>query len=479
MNAQVFIAFSAYISILLAIGYFTYKKQTSSADFIVGNRSLNFWVTALSAHASDMSAWLFMAFPAAVFLGGLSQTWIAIGLLGGMLLNWQFIAKRLRVETEKLESYTLSTFFERRFEDSSGIIRILTASMTIFFLTWYLCAGLISMGLLFESVFGIDYYIGLTIATIVVVCYTFSGGFSTVAWTDLFQAIFLLCMILLVPSIAFFKLSDGFNSIQAAAAAQKVDLSILPDISFESMLTIISLVLGWGLGYFGQPHIVTKFMGIKNANDIYKSKYVGMSWEVIALSASALIGLVGIAYFEGGLKNPELVFVEMVKSLFNPLFAGFILCGVIAANMSTMDSQILVCASVLCEDGYKHIVRKKASPGELLMVSRICVVITAVFSLLLAFSKSSTVLEAVLYAWSGLGCAFGPLLIMALYSPSANRYGAIAGILSGGFIAGYWQYLNPYVTDYMIPAMIPGFFVSMALIYVVSKATGLYNRTVS
>lgn len=477
MNTQVLIAFGAYISILIGIGYLAYHKQTSSADFIVGNRSLNFWVTALSAHASDMSAWLFMAFPAAVFLGGFSQMWIAVGLLGGMFLNWQFIAKRLRVETEKYESNTLSTYFERRFHDYSGTIKILTAAMTVFFLTWYLSAGLIAMGLVFESVLGIDYYVGLTVATVVIVGYTFTGGFTTVAWTDLFQAIFLLFMIILVPFIAFLTLPNGYGTITATAEANGINLGLMPDISIESSLTILFLVLGWGLGYFGQPHIVTKFMGIQNANDMHKSKYVGMSWEIFALLASAAVGIVGIAYFGEGLRNPELVFVEMVKSLFNPLTAGFVLCGVIAANMSTMDSQILVCASVLSEDGYKHLIRKNASSMELLAVSRICVVLVAILSLMMAFSKSSTVLDAVLYAWSGLGCAFGPLLIMSLYSRTANKYGAVAGIITGGLLAGCWQFINPFITEYRVPAMIPGFFISMGVIFAVSKLTAVEAKS--
>jgi len=478
--SDLFLPFIAYFFILLAIGLISHHKQTSSADFIVGGRSLNFWVTALSAHASDMSSWLFMAFPAAIYLGGLSQGWIAVGLLIGMFLNWQLVAKRLRVQTEQYNSYTLSTFFERRFNDTTGLLRVVTALMAIFFLTCYVAAGLIAMGGIFEAVFGIDFYIGLTIATLVILIYTFVGGFITVAWTDLFQALFLICMIILVPWIAYTHLENGIDTIFEAYQAKGISLSFLPYFSVDSILTIVFLVLSWGLGYFGQPHIVTKFMGINNPQNMNKSKYIGMSWQFIALSAAAAIGLIGLPYFSQGLSNPEYVFVEMVKSLFHPAIAGFILCGVLAASLSTMDSQILVSASVLSEDLYKHLVNREASPKELLTVTRIGVLLVSAFSLYLAFNRNTTILEAVLYAWSGLGCAFGPLMLSALYSKHANKYGAIAGVLVGGAIAGTWDRLNGYLTDLVIPAMIPGFFISLLSIYLVSKLSStLQNVPVS
>ncbi len=463
--------FIAYFCILLAIGIISHQKQRSAADFIVGNRSLNFWVTGLSAHASDMSSWLFMAFPAGIYIGGLSQAWIAIGLLLGMYLNWQFVATKLREATEKNESYTLSTFFERRFGDSSGAIRIVTAFMAVFFFTCYIAAGLIGMGEIFVSVFGINFYVGLTISSVVVLLYTFIGGFITVAWTDLFQALFLICMIIIVPWIAFNSLENGFASIQQAADLQSISLSAFPDISLFSIITIVFLILQWGLGYFGQPHIITKFMGIKESSELHKSKYLGMTWQLVALSAAACTGLVGIAFFKTPLANPEHIFVEMVKVLFHPVAAGFVLCGVIAASLSTMDSQILVSASLLSEDFYKHFLKKQASQKELLIASRVGVVLVSVVSLILALLKNSSIQAAVLYAWSGLGCSFGPLVLMSLYSKSANKYGAITGVFVGGIIAATWDSLNPYVTSFTIPAMIPGFFLSLLSIYVVSTLT--------
>jgi len=470
-NTFLLLPFAAYFCILLAIGIISHSKQKNSADFILGSRTLNCWLTAISAHASDMGPWLFMAFPAAIYIGGLSQVWIGFGLLAGMFLNWQLVATKLRIATEKYDSYTLSTFFERRFDDKSGMIRIITGITAVFFLTCYVSAGLIAVGGIFESVFTIDFYIGLTTACVVMLIYTFMGGFITVAWMDLFQAMFLLCMIIMVPVVAYLTLNDGWNTIESHAVANNISLNLLPDHSFTPIMTIIVLLFSWGLGYFGQPHIITKFMGINDPSDMYVAKYIGMTWQVAALAAAVAVGLIAIAYFPSPLPNPELVFVEMTKTLFHPLAAGFVLCGVLAASMSTMDSQILVSASVLSEDFYKHMFKKEASPKELLAVTRIGVLIISAFSLFFAINRNSTILEAVLYAWSGLGCAFGPLVLMSLYYRGANKFGAMAGIFSGGAIAGTWDLVNPYLFDIAIPAMIPGFFISLFSIFFVSRLT--------
>ncbi len=471
MHTQLLLPFIGYFCVLLTIGLIAHRRQTSSADFIVGNRSLNFWVTALSAHASDMSSWLFMAFPALIYLGGLSQSWVALGLLVGMFCNWQFIARRLRSLTEKYDSYTLSTFFERRFNDTTGIIRILTAVMSLFFLTSYIAAGLIGLGLVFESVFGINFYIGITISSIVILIYTFVGGFITVAWTDLCQALFLLCAIIVVPVIAYSTLDNGLASVIEAANHKQISLSILPDLSMDTILTIIFLILSWAPGYFGQPHILTKFMGINNVSNMNKSKYIGMCWQLVALGAATSIGFVAIAFFSTPLANPELVFIEMVKILFHPLAAGFILCGVLAATISTIDSQILVCGSILSEDIYRNLFRKRASQRELLAASRSGVMIVTFVALGLALNKNTTILEAVAYAWAGLGCSFGPVLLSALYWKRVNNYGAIAGVFVGGLVAGVWPSVNGYFTSLVIPAMIPGFLLSFASIYFVTRLT--------
>ncbi|WP_075882782.1 sodium/proline symporter [Candidatus Protochlamydia sp. W-9] len=470
MQIQVILAFIAYFSLLLLIGLVCHKKQTTSSDFIMGNRSLNFWLVALSAHASDMSAWLFMAFPMTIFVLGLPYIWIALGLLLGMFFNWQFVAPKLRSMTESYDTYTLSSFFEKRFKDTSGYIRILSAIIMLIFLTHYLSAGLIAMGYLLESLFGLNYYFGLSVAMLVVVVYTFIGGFTTVAWTDLFQGAFLFLMIILVPTIAMTKI-DSWQTISHMAHQKKVSLSLFGDSSLDSFIKISSLALGWGLGYFGMPHIITKFMGIKDVNEMHKSKWLGMTWQLVTLGAAAIVGLIGIAYFPNGLAKPEMVFVEMVKDLFNPFTAGFILCAVVAANMSTMDSQILVCGSILSEDLYKYFYKQTPSDQKILWVSKMSVVTVALVALLLAFNKSNTILDTVLYSWSGLGSAFGPLVLMSLYSKQTNRYGAIAGMITGTLVVVVWPSLNPLLFRYELLPMIPGFFTSLTAIYLASKYT--------
>ncbi len=470
MNTAVLLAFTSYFAILLIIGLTAHKKNSTATDFMLGNRSLNFWITAISAHASDMSSWLFMAFPMSIFLAGVEKGWIAIALITGMFLNWHFVAPKLRIATEIYQANTLSSFFEKRFNDTSGIIRILSALMSLIFLTFYVSAGLISLGFLFESLFHINYYIGIFAATLIVVIYTFAGGFLTVAWTDLFQGLFLLLMLFLVSFVAFLKI-PGFSSIYEVASNKKISLSFFPDSKTGSYLNIVYLILSWGLGYFGQPHIITKFMGIKRPDEMYKSKYLGICWQICALSAAAFIGLIGIVYFPNGMQNPELIFVEIVKDLFNPFISGFILCAVFAATMSTMDSQILVCASVMTEDLYKKIINPKANNNQTLKITRFCVVGIAIFALFLASDKSKTIMESVSYAWSGLGCSFGPLVLASLHSKKANRYGAIAGIISGGIVAGFWPSLNSLYLHTLIPSMIPGFISGIIAIYGISFLT--------
>jgi sodium/proline symporter len=401
-----------------------------------------------------------------VFLLGLSQAWIAVGLIAGMYLNWQFVAPRLRSMTEGYNCYTLSSFFEKRFQDDSGMIRSISAIILVLFLTHYLSAGMIGIGILLESVFGLNYYFGLSFALCIVVVYTFFGGFVAVAWTDLFQGIFLLFAIILVPTLAFQQL-DGIQEVFTIAQTQGINLSILPNRDPVSIVAMGLLAISWGLGYFGMPHVITKFMSIKNTSELKKSKWVGMGWQVIVLLAAIWVGFISIAFFVDGISNPQMVFVDMVKIIFHPLIAGFILCAILAASMSTMDSQILVCASVLSEDLYPSVC-KNPTPESKLRLSRLSIIGVALVAMLLSFNKSTTIMDTVSYSWAGLGSAFGPLVLSSLYAKRINRYGAIAGILAGSSVVMIWPYLNPFISDYSLPAMIPGFFSSLFCIYAIS-----------
>lgn len=463
MHAQILVAFIVYFCIVLMVGLFGSRKATTEKDFIMGGRKLNFWFTALSAHASDMSAWLFMAFPAAVFVSGAPGCWVAIGVIAGMFLIWQFVAKQLRVQTEQLDSYTLPTFFERRFRDHSGVVRYLTAFFTIFIFGHYLAALLRAMSLLFSSIFGIDPIIGILISVSVVVAYTLIGGYVTIAMIDFCQAIFLLGVILLVPFIASTYIAPGEIALQAEKVGASLDLT-------PQWMTLAT-ALSWCLGYFGMPHILTKFMGIRDAGELKKSKYLGMSWLLLTLAGSAAVGFIGLAFFPSGLSDPQLVFVNMVHVLFHPFFAGFVLCGIIAANLSTMDSQILCCATVISEDLYRRFHGGAVSSKQMLLASRLAVVGVALVAFCLALFKTASILDDVLYSWAAMGCCFGPLVLLGLYSKRVNAIGAITGLLFGGFFALSWPSWQHLVTDYAFSAIILGFPLNLVLIYGVSLLT--------
>lgn len=463
------LAIGCYFCALIAIGIISYRKHLSSADFIIGGRSMNYWLTALAAHASDMSSWLFMGYPAVIFTGGLINGWAALGLIIFMFLNWQLIAPKVRIATEQYNSLTFSSFFESRLADTSGTIRVFTAIMSLVFYTIYISAGLVGLGLLLETLFNCPYDWGILIGIFIVIPYVFMGGYLTLAWIDLFQGFFLLGVIIAVPFLIVHSTS-GWSGVLSIMQTKHLSTSLIPEWSFSNLLKIIGMTAGWGLGYFGQPHIVTKFMGIRNVHEINKSKWIGMSWMVLALSAATLVGLVGIAFFKQGLQNPELVFINMVKEFFSPFFVGLILCAVLAATINAMSSQVLVLSSSITEDFYKRLFRKNASSRELLIVARTGVVLVAAVAFTIAYGQLSSIYSLVLYAWSGLGCSFGPLLLLSLYWKKTNRYGAWAGILVGGALSALWPYIDESLGLH-IPAMLPGFFTSLLAIIVISLAT--------
>ncbi len=455
--------FCGYFAVLLLVAFLSVKKQKSDTDFLLGNRSLNFWLTALSAHASDMSSWLFLGYPALIFTTGLFSAWAAIGLTVFMFLNWHFIAPRIRTVTEQSNSLTLSAYFETRFADSSGSIRIISGAMSVLFFTFYISSGLVGLGILVETLFNLSYIIGISIGLAIVVIYVFAGGYRTVAYIDLFQGFFLLGVILFIPVYLLIHIG-GMEPVFTTIRAKGLSTSLLPDFSAHTIWSIIATSAGWGLGYFGQPHIITKFMGIRQVSDMHKAKYVGIGWQSLALIAATLVGLIGIYIFPDGLQNSEQVILNIVKSTLAPFFAGLVLCAILAATTNVMAAQILVVASNLSEDFYKKILRKTASPQELLTVSRISVLLISVIAFNIAFFKIATIYKLVLYSWSGLGAAFGPLLLLSLYAKNVNKYGAFAGILTGGLTAAVW----PYFFGENIPPLLAGFALGLIAIQGVS-----------
>ncbi len=463
------ITFVAYFCILLGVAFFSYQKQTSDADFILGNRSLNFWLTALSAHSSDMSGWLFLGYPAMIFTTGLFGGWAAIGLTVFMFLNWQFVAPKLRIATEQSNSLTLNSYFENRFGDTTGAIRYVSAAMSILFFTFYISSGIVAMGVLVESLFKFPYLFGTTIGLFIVVIYVFMGGYKTIAWIDLFQGFFLLAVVLYVPIHLLIQFG-GLEPVMAAVKAQNLSTSLLPNHEPRTLFRIFLDTTGWGLGYFGLPHVLTKFMGIRKVTDMAKAKWVGISWQATALFAATILGVIGIYLFPQGLANNEEVVLDIVKATLPPFVAGLVLCAILAATTNVMAAQILVVASNLSEDYYKRIFRRNASSKELLWASRASVLLISLVGYTIAVFKISSIYQLVLYSWSGLGASFGPVLLLSLYHKKINRYGAFIGILTGGISAAIWPYFNDlYKWD--IPSLVVGFILSAISIELVSLLT--------
>lgn len=463
------VAIACYFALLFLVAFFSYRKSQTSTDFIIGGRSMNFWLTALAAHASDMSSWLFMGYPAVIFTMGVHQAWGGIGLLIFMFLNWKIVAPRVRVATELYNSLTFSSFFENRLTDVSGLIRLFTALMLFVFYTIYISAALVGMGLVLNTLFGLNYNYGVIAGVLIVIPYVFMGGYRTLAWIDLFQGLFLMFVILFVPLFILPKVG-GIHGIQSAISIKHLSSSLFPDYSFKTLLEIVFLTAGWGLGYFGQPHIVTKFMGIKKVTDIVKSQRVGMTWMTLALGAATLVGLVGIAFFKNGLSNSSEVFIEMVKESFPPFLVGFILCAVFAATINAMSSMVLVLSSSLAEDVYKKVINKGATSKDILLVSRLSVIFVSAVAFVIAFAQISSIYNLVFYAWSGLGASFGPLMLFCLYSKKMNKYGAWSGILIGGILAAVWPLFSSlFPID--VPSLPPAFAASCLAIWLVSKMT--------
>lgn len=462
INLMLF-AFILYFSLLINIGIYFYNKNKKQSDFSLANRSLNYWVTAISAQASDMSDWLFMAYPGAVFAIGISQVWIAIGLCFFMFLTWHFIAPKIRVETEKYNALTLSTFFEKKFNDSTHNIRIISGIFCLYFFIFYIAAGLVGLGKVFELAFEIDYSTGIILGLSLSVVYTLLGGLLAIAWSDFFQGMFLLGCIILVPWYATNSLGGFehlYDSLQIFSSQYR---SVWPA---EGVVATIFAILSWGIGYFGQPHILINFMGINNPKDLAKSKVVGSSWQIIALISAIFVGLVGKVMLFGTIADPELVFIVMVKQLFSPFIAGFILCAILAATISTMNTQALISSSLITQDLLFPVIKTKLTEQQKVMYTRLATLIIPALSLIVAYQSRVSILKLVLYAWSGLGSCFGPIVILSLYSTILNRYGVLAGLLSGGATAMIW----PFIPS-SIPTLVAGFLINGTIATIVSKKT--------
>ena len=423
-NLTIIVIFVLYLVMMLAIGLMAYKKTSNTEDYFLGGRKLGSWVVSLSAQASDMSGWMLMGLPGAAYIAGLEAGWIALGLTIGTYLNWKLVAKRLRNYTEACNAITIPQFLGNRYRDDQNILRIVSSLFILIFFLVYTASAFVSGGKLFSTVFGIDYTVALLICAVVVVSYTFAGGFFAVCWTDLVQGILMFVAIVIVPCAAVVSMG-GIDATIARIEAVNVNM-LNPFITIDgthiAMITVISS-LAWGLGYFGQPHILVRFMGIDDAKSIKKSRLIAMVWVIFSLTAATLVGLLGRVFLTQDLSNSsgETVYILMVMKIFPIIIAGVFLAAILAAVMSTADSQLLVTASAITEDFYKAKIRPNASDKELMMVSRLTVMGVSIIAILIALNPNNTVLGLVENAWAGFGATFGPIMLFSLFYKKTSR----------------------------------------------------------
>ncbi|HFQ4954422.1 TPA: sodium/proline symporter PutP [Vibrio vulnificus] len=471
--------FIAYLILMVAIGVYAYKKTSSSSDYFLGGRSLGPWPAALSAGASDMSGWLLLGLPGYAYAAGIESFWLAGGLLVGTWANWLVSAKRLRTYSIQTDALTLPEFLSRRFDDKSKLIQTISAFFILLFFLFYTSSGLVAGGKLFETVFGLDYSTAVIIGTLCVVSYTLFGGFLAVSWTDLVQGLLMAAALMIVPIAV---MEGGFG--QLATDMHNINpelLTLWNDAKGEplSAIAIISLV-AWGLGYFGQPHILARFKASRTNRELGTARRIAVGWTALSMAGAILVGLVGLVWVNGHpgteLADGEKIFMLLVNTVFHPVIAGILLAAILAAVMSTADSQLLVSSSALAEDFYKQVIKPDASSQEIVMVGRIGVVVISIIALILAMTPDSSVLALVSYAWAGFGAAFGPAVVLSLYWKGMNRNGALAGILIGGITIVVWKQLTGGWFD--VYEIVPGIIFSTIAIVGVSKLTGGADNTV-
>lgn len=473
INSFEMVSLGAYFVLMMLIGLYAYRKSTSDvSEYMLGGRQLHPAVGALSAGASDMSGWMLMGLPGAIYLGGFSAAWIAVGLTIGAYLNYKFVAPRLRLYTEMADdSITIPDFFENRFKDKSHALRLISALVIIIFFTLYTSAGIVAGGKLFEASFGLNYQLGLFITAGVVLAYTVIGGFLAVSLTDFVQGCIMFIALLLVPIIALFTMG-GFSGVEQAIADGFAASATPADagnyFSWTQGLTVLGFIslMSWGLGYFGQPHIIVRFMAIRTVKDVAVARWIGMSWMIVTVIGAVLVGYVGLGYvrangLEGSLTDPETIFILMSQTLFHPLISGFLLAAILAAIMSTISSQLLVSSSSLTEDMYKTFLRREASQKELVLIGRLATVGVSLIAILLAFDRSSNILSLVSNAWAGFGAAFGPIILLSLYWKGLTRDGALAGMIAGAVTVLLWLYLPIEIDGQSLSSVmyeiVPGF----------------------
>ncbi|MDG2939334.1 sodium/proline symporter PutP [Bisgaard Taxon 10/6] len=464
-NYQIYTTFGLYLVIILGIGIYAYRSTQNFDDYILGGRKMGSFVTAMSAGASDMSGWLLMGLPGAIFLSGLSEAWIAVGLTVGAYFNYRIVAGRLRVFTEQYNNaLTLPEFFAQRFPQHKKALKIISSSIILFFFTIYCASGVVAGAKLFQGLLGLDYSYALWLGALSTILYTFIGGYLAVSWSDTIQASLMIFALLLAPVMVLVNIS--WEEINLALTA-KSEITHIPYSNWLHNVSGIGVIsaLAWGLGYFGQPHILARFMAAGSVSALNQARRIGITWMLFCLTGAVAVGYFGLAYFSAKnieLSNAEAVFIELSKLMFNPWLVGVVLSAILAAIMSTLSAQLLMCSAAITEDFYKGFIRKQASSQELVWVGRLMVIVISIIAISIAQNPDSKVMGLVSYAWAGFGAAFGPIVILSLFNRNISSQAALWGMISGAITVIGWKPLMAYLgwNDLaQLYEIIPGFLV--------------------
>ncbi|MEV8337195.1 sodium/proline symporter PutP [Leucobacter sp. NPDC077196] len=474
MSAQfyLYLALAIYFAIMLFIGWLAFRRTSSHEGYMLAGRGLPPWVAALSAGASDMSGWLIMGLPGAIYAAGLIEGWIAIGLFIGSYLNWRLVAPRLRAYSEvSRNSITVPSFFENRTRDRSRLLRTISSIVILVFFTLYASSGMVAGGKYFESTFGGDYWVGMLLVTAVTLGYTLFGGFLGASLTDVVQGLMMVVALIVVPIVAIITIGGWgeLSRLDASVPAGHLSLFGGGTLTTGAVALVIASGLAWGLGYFGQPHIIVRFMALRSPQEAASARRIGTSWQFLSLLGAVASGLVGAAYFDrfgDAPTDPETVVLLMSQVLLHPLVAGFVLAAVLAAIMSTLSSQLIVCSSALVEDLFRIVRKTPPSDQTLMLLGRVGVFAVAVIAALLAINPNDSVLGLVSFAWAGFGAAFGPVVLLSLYWRRLSNWGALAGMIAGSLTVFVWKALNTGLYE-----LLPGFIVALAAAVLVSLAT--------
>lgn len=471
MNIELFtsplvLTFIFYILVVFVIGFFANRVTSNLSDYILGGRHLPGPVVALGAGASDMSSWLLLAVPGGVLINGINQIWLPIGLSIGAYFNWQFVAKRLRVYTEIAnDSLTIPAYFDNRFQDHTHILRVVTAAVVLLFFTFYAAAGFVAAGYLVQALFGLTYIHALLIGSLVIITYVCIGGFVAVSWIDFFQGSLMLIALIIVPLVTL----NHLGGVQATFN----ELAVKGHDYFDAFhgITLIGIIslLAWGLGYFGQPQIIVRFMAARSKNDIPVAQLICMCWMILALYFAVFTGLTGQAFFANNpLQHPEMVLIELAKQLLNPWIAGLIVAGVLSSAMSATSAQLLSSASAASEDFY-HLLFKRAPAKSLVWVARMAVLVIGVIAIWIASRPGGNIFALVGYAWAGLGGSFGPIVLISLYWKRMTTRGAVTGMIVGALTVVVWESLKSYGGIFTLYSLLPAFVFNCLAIYIVSR----------